>query len=149
MISTIRTGAAKQRFIECTKRCVGKAGSEILSYANVHLTPIRTGRLQNTAWVETKGKQADSVSVLISYGKAQGLRGLNPYAGAIRTAEPVSAGGDLISRQKSSYGGLTYALDVHETDLNYRFGRQWHYLSDAVSLIGEMAFLIGVQDGFR
>jgi hypothetical protein len=149
MISTIRVGKAKQKFKECTKRCVGKAGSEVLSYANVHLVPIRSGRLQNSAWVEDKGSQSDNISVLISYGKAQGLRGVNPYIGAIRTAEPVSAGGDLISKQRSSYGGLTYALDVHEKNYNYRFGRQWHYLSDAISQIGEWAFLIGVQSGFR
>lgn len=149
MINNIKIRPAKQKIMNMTEKCVMSTAVELINFANLYYVPIRTGRLQNSAWVTKGRKQPDCVSASVSYGRSSGLRGTNPYVGAIRTAEPVSAGGTDISKQRSSYGGVTYALDVHETNRNYNFGRQYHYLSDPIMHKGDMCFAIGIQKAFK
>jgi hypothetical protein len=147
MIKNFQIRRPKEWIINKTLDTLMMTGTEILSIANMYETPIKTGRLQNSAWVQRLSKNENEVSVELSYGKPKGLRGENPYINALRVAEPI--GTDGISKERGSYGALTYAIEVHETDMQYNYGRKFRYLADPVRTETESIFFTSVLRCFR
>lgn len=147
MIKDFHLRKTKEWLIDTTLKALFLAGTNILSVANLYETPIRTGRLQNSAWVRRTSKNESSISVELSYGRSMGLKGENPFVNALRVAEPVDTDG--ISKERGSYGALNYAIEVHETDMAYNYNRKFRYLADPVLHNGESTFFSAILECFR